>query len=289
MQDSNSLKKNPTGPLATNGSQVTVGSLERSLLSAFPAQDALSWDYTGMRVGNPAEEVRGVAVALDPTVRAMKEAVEMGANVLVTHHPVFLDAPDLFTPYDFQGQTSGAGLHYALSHGLSCMAFHTACDVSVEGLAILPSLLRLKQVGVLEPLEHDRNKGFGALCAVQEETSLQHLSARCVSVFESFPRVWGNPSTKIETVVTCGGSAGSLIKKCLAHSVDCLICGEVKYHDALDAAESGLTIIELGHDVSELPLCALLAAEVVKAGVAQSCVTILKQENNWYIPETVRQ
>ena len=73
------------------------------------------------------------------------------------------------------------------------------------------------------------------------------------------------------------------------HSVDCLVCGELKYHDALDAAESGLAIIELGHDVSELPLCALLATEVVKAGIPESCVTILNQENNWYIPEALRR
>lgn len=289
MEESRFLKKNLTGTLASRKASMSVGTLEKALLAVFPKEDACSWDYTGMFVGNPAEEVRGVAVALDPTVRAMKEAVSVGANVLICHHPVFLDPPTCFTPSAIQGQTSGAGVHYALSHGLSCMSFHTACDVSVEGLRCLPSLLRLNQVGVLEPCAHDARKGFGALCSAQEELSLQHLSARCVSVFGSFPRVWGDPSLKLETVATCGGSAGGILKQCLAHSVDCLVCGEVKYHDALDAAESGLAIIELGHDVSELPLCALLAAEVVGAGIAESCVTILNQEHNWYTPEALRR
>lgn len=289
MEESRSLKKNPTGALASCEVRISVGALEKALLSVFPKEDACSWDYTGMFVGNPAEEVRGVAVALDPTVRAMKEAYAAGANVIVTHHPLFLDPPSCFTPFAIQGQTSGAGVHYALTHGLSCMSFHTACDVSVEGLGVLPSLLRLNQIGVLDPSEHDPHKGFGALCTAQEELSLQHLSARCVSVFGSFPRVWGDPSLKLETIATCGGSAGGLLNQCLTHSVDCLVCGEVKYHDALDAVESGLAILELGHDVSEFPLCALLAAEVVKAGISESCVTIINQENNWYTPEAVRR
>lgn len=289
MEESHFLKKNPTGTLASCKTCASVGALEKALLAVFPKEDACSWDYTGMFVGNPVEEVRGVAVALDPTISAMKEAVSVGANVLISHHPVFLDPPTCFMPQAIQGQTSGAGVHYALTHGLNCMSFHTACDVSVEGLAVLPSLLRLNQVGVLDAYSYDSHKGFGALCSVQEELSLQHLSARCVSVFGSFPRVWGDPSLKLETVVTCGGSAGGILEQCLARSVDCLVCGELKYHDALDAAESGLTIIELGHDISELPLCALLAAEVVKAGISESCVTILNQENNWHTPEALRR
>ena len=68
-----------------------------------------------------------------------------------------------------------------------------------------------------------------------------------------------------------------------------MICGEVKYHDALDAAESGLCIIELGHDVSELPLCALLASEARAAGITESSLTVINQSKNWYTPETTRR
>lgn len=105
MEESRSLKKNAAGSLASREIRLSAGALEKALLSVFPKEDACSWDYTGMYVGNPAEEVHGVAVALDPTVRAMKEAVSAGANVLVTHHPVFLDAPTCFTPFALQGQT----------------------------------------------------------------------------------------------------------------------------------------------------------------------------------------
>lgn len=53
---------------------MVVGELERELLRKMPASDACSWDRTGMLVGNPMDTVRGVAVALDPTIHAVEEA-----------------------------------------------------------------------------------------------------------------------------------------------------------------------------------------------------------------------
>ena len=80
-----------------------VGESERLLLREMPAQDACSWDRTGMlTVGNPLEVVQGVAAALDPTLPALKAAKQSGANVLVTHHPVFLDPPTSFVPASIQ-------------------------------------------------------------------------------------------------------------------------------------------------------------------------------------------
>lgn len=89
-----SLKKTDAGNLASNERMMVVGELERELLRKMPASDACSWDRTGMLVGNPMDTVRGVAVALDPTIHAVEEAHAHGANVLLTHHPVFIDAPD---------------------------------------------------------------------------------------------------------------------------------------------------------------------------------------------------
>lgn len=290
MEDSKSLRKTSSGSIAARGGVSYVGDLERALLKVFPAEDACSWDRTGLSVGDPRAQIEGVVVALDPTVATMRSAVEIGANVLVTHHPLFLDPPDCFMPFDLEGQTSGAGVHFALTHGLCCMAFHTACDVSRKGLAVLPGLLRLKTIAPLDPLPHDPTKGFACVCVPDGESlDLKHLAARCVSVFEMLPRVWGASSTRLERIAVCGGSASDSLQMCLSASIDCLVCGEVKYHDALNARESGLCIIELGHDVSERPLCALLASEIIAAGVDESCITILNQPDNWSTPESIRR
>ena len=289
-----SLKRNNAGTIASQNSTVLVGELENYLLREMPARDACSWDRTGMLVGNPLDVVRGVAIALDPTIPTLKAAKEAGANVVVTHHPVFIDAPDSFVPASIQGHTPGAVIRFACEQNISIMSFHTALDVSVAGLAALPKLLRLKPTGVLEPLEQGSYKGFGQICEPTDTDddqgiSLRHLSARCVSVFEALPRVWGSSDRVVTRIVTCGGSASSLIQDCLDQGIECLICGEAKYHEALDASLSGLSIIELGHDVSEFPLCALLAAQVKAAGIAQDCITMIDQKNKWYTPESSRR
>lgn len=286
-----SLKRTDTGTIAPKNTSLLVGELEKILLQEMPSGDACSWDRTGMLVGNPLEVVRGVAIALDPTIPTIKAAKEAGANVLVTHHPMFLEAPDSFVPDVIQGHTPGAVVRFACEQGISIMSFHTALDVSIAGLAALPKLLRLKPIGVLEPLEKGSDKGFGQICEptdgdAEQGISLRHLSARCVSVFESLPRVWGSSDRVVNRIVTCGGSAGSLLQECLDQGVECLICGEAKYHEALDASLSGLSIIELGHDVSEFPLCALLAAQVQAAGIAQNCISMIDQKNKWYTPES---
>ena len=104
MEESHVLKKNPTGMLASRKACVSVGALEKVLLAAFPKEDACSWDYTGMFVGNPAEEVRGVAVALDPTVRAMKEAVSVGRMCLFAIILFFSILPHVLLRRLFKGK-----------------------------------------------------------------------------------------------------------------------------------------------------------------------------------------
>ncbi len=291
-EESVTLTKIDAGDLASNDRALSVGELERALLEKIPAEDACSWDRTGMLVGNPMDVVRGVAVALDPTIAALEEAALRGANVLITHHPVFLDAPTSFLPYSAQGHTPGSVVRQAVELGISIMSFHTALDVSAAGLNALPALLRLVPAGILESLPGSDGKGFGRICLPAHDEApltLRNLSARCVSVFGAMPRVWGSPDLSLSRIVTSGGSAGSFAHTCLEQGIDCLVCGEIKYHDALDAACSGLTIIELGHDISEFPLCALLANYAAEAGVCESCITMIDQRNNWYTPESSRR
>lgn len=280
----------PPAQLASMKKTFTVGQLERALSRVFLPSDACEWDRTGLLAGDPDAAITGVAVALDPTIRAFEAAEAVGANVLVTHHPLFLDPPVSFLPASVQGANAGSRVHHVLAHGMSCLSFHTACDVSEQALGVLPAMLRLEPLHPLDPLPDQPKKGFGMVCQPAEGSlSLQHLASRCVSVFKSMPRVWGDPQTSISRVCTFGGSAGSALELCDREAIDCLVCGEVRYHDALDAFESGLCIIELGHDVSELPLCALLAGEVIAAGIPESSITIIDQSGNWHIPESVRR
>lgn len=271
----------------------TVGGLEAYLFKMFPAKTAEPWDRTGLLVGDRACPVTKVAVTLDPTPRAIEEAAKAGANVLLTHHPAFLTAPDSFEPAPSVALNPGAGVVAALKQGVALMDFHTALDVSRQAQTVLPGMLDLHYEGkVLAPIEESVSLGYGQICTVSakelETQPLAHIAARCTAVFGRAPRVWGPLDANVRSVVTATGSASNVGMRALEAGIDCLICGELHYHDALDLAQAGLCIIELGHDVSEFPLTAVLADAVASYGIASDRVIIVDQTNNWTYPETIR-
>ncbi len=62
----------------------------------------------------------------------------------------------------------------------------------------------------------------------------------------------------------------------------------MKYHSALELSQAGLAVIELGHDASELPLTAVLAEALDRAGVPPEAIVLVDQSDNWWYPEAVR-
>lgn len=285
------LAKVASGDIAKLAKPLSIGQLEFVLSARYPRKDAEEWDRMGLLVGDPAARVTGVAVALDATSKAIEAAKRLGANVLLTHHPAFLDSPVAFSPSYDLAAPAGVNVYVAISEGIALMNYHTALDVSAAALRLLPRLLNLDFQRVLVPLAHDDSRGYGQLCAVRaddEPFKLAHLSARCTSVFGRAPRVWGDLSTPVKRVVIANGSAGNVVEASLRANADCLVCGELRYHASLDAAQAGLAIVELGHDVSELPLCALLAQAATDAGVAVEDVHVIDQSGNWVEPDSIR-
>lgn len=286
-----SLAKVASGVIAKPGKPMTIGQLELELLARFPGSDAEEWDRTGLLVGDPAALVAGVAVALDPTSGAIEAAKKAGANVLLTHHPAFLDPPEAFSPSHAVASAPGVNVYNAIASGVALMNFHTALDVSAEVAGVLPGMLGLDVVGALMPAEPDSARGYGQVCEVRKTDKpfrLSHLAARCTSVFGRVPRVWGDFSTALECIAVANGSAGGVVDLAAKMHVDCLVCGETRYHAALDAVQAGLAVVELGHDVSELPLTAVLAQAAIDSGIPAANVTVIDQSDNWTTPDSTR-
>ena len=172
------------------------------------------------------------------------------------------------------------------------MSFHTGLDASPLAARMLPNMLSLDWSGrVLVPCPSGPDRGYGQLCSVRKgdaPMTLEKLAARCTSVFAQVPRVWGDFDREIKSVATYTGSCDSIVAACLREHVDCLICGEVKYHAALDASAAGLAIIDMGHDTTELPFTSVLADAVAAAGVSVDCIEVIDQSGNWSHPESTR-
>lgn len=279
--------------LAKSEKSFTVSSLDKALQKEFPRKDAESWDVMGITVGEGSLPVASVAVALDPTVEAIRKAASIGANVLVTHHPPFLEGPMAFAPESSVALSTGAGVWAAIQNGVALLNYHTALDVSRRAQAALPQMLGFKYTGkLIETIESSKRKGYGQICQVPESDgkpeSLGHIAAKCTSVFGRAPKVYGNFDSIVTAAVCALGSASNVAEGTLKAGADVLICGELKYHQALELSQAGLAIIELGHDLSELPLTAVLAKTLSDVGMKAEDITIIDQSANWSYPETIR-
>lgn len=291
LKRNDELATRNAGIAAKHSPVLTVGALEFALLRDFPAQDAESWDMTGLVVGDPGRTVEGVAVALDSTPAAVKEARRVGANVLVTHHPPFISAPKRIMPSSRHAGIAGALVWHAVASDVAVMCYHTALDASPKAANMLPSMLGLRFERVLSPIDAAGERGFGQVCSVADADrplTVGHLSARCTSVFGRQPRVWGDMSEVVFRPATFSGSAGDFVSDVVSSGIDCLICGEMKYHDALALLDAGVAVIELGHDTSELPYVAPLMSAVERAGVPRDLITGIDQSGNWAYPEATR-
>ena len=64
-----------------------------------PASFAMDWDNSGLQLGDRDAEIRRVLIAVDATKEVIEEAVELKADLILTHHPM------IFSP--IKGRCSG--------------------------------------------------------------------------------------------------------------------------------------------------------------------------------------
>ena len=109
----------------------TVRDIETFLYAWAPRETAESWDNVGLLVGRGDREVRRVLAALDVTPAVAAEAAELGADLIVAHHPVMnvrWHEQEMQTLRD--DTRLGGLLTYLVRHDLSAICMHTNLDAA---------------------------------------------------------------------------------------------------------------------------------------------------------------
>ena len=286
----------------------TIGELKQKLFTLFPHEDATPGDRIGLLVGSTAEEVKGIAVALDAKVTNIEAAAAAGCNVLVTHHPVFWYPPTEFVK---EGSSEGAAVYAAAKLGVSLITLHTNLDCApvARGMLLEPAgftylaplalpqeadselVVAGKAAAELEQTGEQAGEqaakpvaGLGQLGKPKEGDAIpfEDIVASYKKEFGAVAKAWGNPSLPVKRLATCSGSGSSLIKRVIHTGADCYVTGEVAYHEALELAHAGVALIELGHDRSELPYRFYLKDALVQAGIEEEHIKILGATAEWW-------
>lgn len=103
----------------------------RTLERRYPPSSAEPWDAVGLVVGDPDREVRRVLLAVDPVAETVREAVLWGADLLVTHHPLFLQGVHSVAATTAKGRV----VHELARAGCALFTAHTNADAAPGGVA----------------------------------------------------------------------------------------------------------------------------------------------------------
>lgn len=252
---------------------VTVGDVERYLFSCFPRRDAEVWDRVGLSIGKRKHEVHRIACALNPTPKTIEEAAKRGCNLLVTHHPLFLNPPKHVSENLLESGLAGASIAAARKADIAIISMHTNLDVSDVAIRLPGELCgwpfekRLVQPKKSTFLPSQVLRGsYGGVFNIENLSSHKVLN-KLARAYDTHIVVQGTrmPS-RLSRIAFCSGSLPTAIGKiALKQGIQLIVGGEIGYHQALEIGLAGATLITLGHDSSEEPYAHLLAKLLARA------------------------
>ena len=226
-----------------------------------PAAMKYEWDNVGLLCGSREQEVHKILVALDPFMNVCEEAKEIGADMILTHHPLIFRAPKSITTDDPIGRC----ILFLASNGIAAVNAHTNYDCAPGGVNdVLAETLGLQNVEVIDPLGQDaqgRPYGLlrkGTVAEMPLEQFLPHVKEKLgISVLR-----YADGGKLVHKVAVGGGSCGDEYGAALAAGCDTLVTADVKYNQFREAFDMGLNIVDAGHFHTENPSMAPLAAKL---------------------------
>lgn len=226
------------------------------LHSWYPPDTAESWDAVGLVYGDPDAEVRRVMFALDPVLPVAKEAAAWGADLVVTHHPLFLRAVHGFAATTPKGRT----LARFADARCALLAAHTNADLAVGGVSeAMADVLGLTDLRPIqsEPGSEDAGEpsaGTGRIGDVQPTTlrAFAEVVAAALPATAQGVRVAGDPLRPVRRVAVLAGAGDFLLDTMALSDADVFVTSDLRHHPASEFVEKdGPALIDVAHWAAE--------------------------------------
>ena len=227
----------------------TIKNITDSLEQWAPLNYQAGYDNAGLVVGDPECEVKGVVIALDSTEEVVEEAIHLGANLIIAHHPIV-----------FKGLKKLNGSNYvertvikAIKNNIAIYACHTNLDAVMTGVnSKICDLLNVKNRSILSLKQGEEEVGAGMIGDLAEPMDEIEFLKIVKKTFNSGAIKYTNILNKpVEKVAVCGGSGSFLLNDAIGANADVFITSDFKYHEFFDA-DGQLVIADIGHFESEI-------------------------------------
>ena len=224
-----------------------------------PFETQADFDNSGLLVGFASQEINGILFALDLTEQVIDEAVRLGVQLIVTHHPLMISPIRSLTDGAYESRLIRRLIRENISH----IAAHTNLDQASGGINdILAERCGLTGIA---------GSGFFRFGSLPSPMTAQEYAAFLRERLHGEVRLMGPGSVIIRKVGLCSGSGSEEWPAAKENGCQAFVTGEIRHHIGLAMADSGIAGFECGHFCTEEPGIRSLASTLQKAVNTVEC------------------
>ena len=236
---------------------ITVNDILNSIESLAPNHMKMEWDNVGLLCGNRAQAVTKILVSLDPFLNVCQEAVEVGAQLIVTHHAL------IFRPISAVTDDTevGRSIMTLCRHCISAINAHTNLDCAPGGVNdTLANTLGLTDISVIDPMGTDAHgTPWGLLRQGTIPTqSMEEFLPHVKSALNCPGLRYVSSGKPVHRVAVGGGSCADGMTDVLRAGCDTFVTSDIKYNQFQQAQTLGINLIDAGHFHTENPVTRIL-------------------------------
>lgn len=232
----------------------TLADVVAALDARYPPAAAAEWDAVGPVLGDPGADVRTVLLAVDPVDVVVDEAVRLGAQLLVTHHPLFLRG----TSSVYGGTAKGRLVQRLVTAGCGLYVAHTNADDAPGGVSdTLAATIGVVEPTPLVPSADRPGWGSGRIGDLAAPTTLGRFAAHVADMLPATAvglRVAGDLDRPVRLVAVCGGAGDAFLDAAAEAGADAYVTADLRHHYTSEhLARGGPGLVDPGHWATEWP------------------------------------
>lgn len=236
-----------------------AGEIYEYLKELAPLELQMDFDNSGFQLGRLDAEVNKALLALDVTEEVVGEAIELGAQLIISHHPL------IFSKLRSIMDTK---LLRLAENRIAVISMHTNLDIATGGVNdVLITLLGARADG---PLDSDNCGRVGELPEAQQFDSFLRF---CKTALDSKGLRYYDAGRPVKRLAVMGGSGGDYIGCAVEKGCDTYVTADIKYHQFLEAKELGINLIDGDHFCTENPVIPSLC-EKLRHEFPDVCFTV---------------
>ena len=221
----------------------TVNDIFLNLNEWAPVDTKMDFDNVGHLVGFKGGNVSRVLTALDITDEVIDEAVEVGADLIVSHHPMFFCLKNVV-----DDDIKGRKIIKLIQNNMSAICMHTNLDAAEGGV----NTCLAKAVGINTPEKlYDEPNSIGCYGEIAGETEFFDYLKTVKSALNVSTLRYVYSGKPVKKVAVVGGSGGDDMMRAIELGCDTFVTADLKYHKFVDAKEYGLNLIDGDHFCTE--------------------------------------